>query len=90
MQTNIIGGMAGPGVLGECLIDPSVEGVLTMGRSVTGMENDKLWEFADGDLLNFSAKEGTEGVVKPPLLGGLQIVAKRLTGALAVYSLILS
>lgn len=61
--------MAGPGVLGECLIDPSVEGVLTMGRSVTGMENDKLREFADGDLLNFSAKEGTEGGVKPPLLG---------------------
>jgi hypothetical protein len=35
-------GMVGRGVLRECLLDPSVEGVLAVGRSPTGRRHAKL------------------------------------------------
>jgi uncharacterized protein YbjT (DUF2867 family) len=37
-------GMIGQGVLGECLLDPDVQLVLTVGRTRTGTQNPKLRE----------------------------------------------
>jgi uncharacterized protein YbjT (DUF2867 family) len=47
----------GQGVLRECLIDPAVESVVTVGRSPTGQKHAKLREIAHPDLMNFSAIE---------------------------------
>jgi uncharacterized protein YbjT (DUF2867 family) len=46
-------GMIGQGVLRECLIDPDVDRVLTVGRSVTGQYHAKLVEIAHKDLHDF-------------------------------------
>ena len=51
-------GMVGQGVLRECLLDPGVENVLTVGRSVTGQQHAKLHEIAQTDLSDLSAIEG--------------------------------
>ena len=51
-------GMIGQGVLRECLLDPDVESVLTIGRSVTGQQNAKLQEIAQANLFDLSAIEG--------------------------------
>jgi uncharacterized protein YbjT (DUF2867 family) len=51
-------GMVGQGVLRECLLDPDVESVLTIGRSVTGQQNAKLQEIAQTNLFDLSAIEG--------------------------------
>ena len=51
-------GMVGQGVLRECLLAPDVENVLTIGRSVTGQQHDKLHEIAQKDLTDLSAIEG--------------------------------
>src|SRR5580700_3949906 len=48
-------GMVGQGVLRECLADPGVEGVLTIGRRVTGQTHPKLREIALPDLTDYSA-----------------------------------
>ncbi len=50
-------GMVGQGVLIECLRDPDVTQVLTVGRSVTGQQNPKLREIAHKDFLDFSSIE---------------------------------
>jgi len=50
-------GMVGQGVLRECLLDPDVGIVLTVGRSATGRKHEKLRELVHGDLLDFSAVE---------------------------------
>jgi uncharacterized protein YbjT (DUF2867 family) len=50
-------GMIGQGVLRECLLDPDVGIVLTVGRSATGQKHEKLRELVHGDLLDFSAVE---------------------------------
>jgi uncharacterized protein YbjT (DUF2867 family) len=47
-------GMIGQGVLRECLIDPGVTRVLTIGRSVTGQKHEKLIEIAQSDLTDYS------------------------------------
>jgi hypothetical protein len=47
-------GMVGQGVLRECLLDPRVERVLSIGRGVTGQSNSKLREIVHGDFLDFS------------------------------------
>jgi uncharacterized protein YbjT (DUF2867 family) len=47
-------GMVGQGVLRECLVDPRVEQVLTIGRSVTGQRNEKLREIVRADLSDLS------------------------------------
>lgn len=49
--------MVGQGLLRECLLDPDVEAVLTIGRTPTGQKNAKLRELAHAGLLNFSAIE---------------------------------
>jgi uncharacterized protein YbjT (DUF2867 family) len=51
-------GMVGQGVLRECLLDPEVEAVLTVGRTPTGQKHEKLREVEHANLLDFSAIEG--------------------------------
>lgn len=50
-------GMVGQGVLRECLLDPEVDEVLSIGRSATGQAHPKLRELVQPDLLDFSAIE---------------------------------
>ena len=55
-------GMVGQGVLRECLHDPSVTQVLSIGRSATGQQHARLTEIIRGDFLDYSDIE--------PQLGG--------------------
>lgn len=50
-------GMVGEGVLHECLLDPDVQNVLSIGRSLTGQRHPKLRELVHTDFLDFSALE---------------------------------
>ncbi len=50
-------GMVGQGVLRECLLDPDVDRVLSIGRSATGQSDGKLREIVRTDLLDFPAIE---------------------------------
>jgi len=47
-------GMVGQGVLRECLLDPSVQLVATIGRTATGRQNSKLREIVQADLWNYA------------------------------------
>src|SRR3977135_1080986 len=56
-------GMVGQGVLRECLLDPSVERVLAVGRSPTGQTHAKLRELRHDNFVDFSAiQSGLPGV----------------------------
>ncbi len=48
-------GMVGQGALRECLLDPGVERVLTVGRSATGQKHEKLVELVVDDLTDYSS-----------------------------------
>jgi len=50
-------GMVGRGVLLECLHDPEVELVVTVGRTPTGVEDPKLREIVQPDMADFSGIE---------------------------------
>jgi len=50
-------GMVGQGVLRECLLDPDVEIVLSVGRNATGQRHPKLRELVHRDFLDFSPIE---------------------------------
>jgi uncharacterized protein YbjT (DUF2867 family) len=50
-------GMVGQGVLRECLLDPEVQNVLSIGRSVTGQHHQKLRELVHENFLDLSALE---------------------------------
>jgi len=50
-------GMVGQGVLRECLLDPEVHAVLSIGRSATGQTHAKLRELVHRDFLEFSTIE---------------------------------
>lgn len=50
-------GMVGQGVLRECLLDPDVETVLSVGRSATGQRHERLREIVHADLFDLSAVE---------------------------------
>ena len=50
-------GMVGQGVLRECLRDPQVERILTVGRSSTGASDPKLQELVLKDLYDYSGME---------------------------------
>jgi len=50
-------GMVGQGVLIECLRDPRVERVLSLGRSPSGRQDPKLSEQVHADLYDLSAVE---------------------------------
>jgi uncharacterized protein YbjT (DUF2867 family) len=47
-------GMVGQGVLRECLLDPDVESVLSIGRTATGKQNAKLREIVRKDMFNYA------------------------------------
>ncbi len=46
-------GMVGQGVLRECLIDPDVQLVQTVGRRVSGKTHPKIREIVHSDLWNY-------------------------------------
>ena len=48
-------GMIGQGVLRECLLDPGVQLVKTVGRIATGVQHPRLREVVHKDLLNYSS-----------------------------------
>ena len=50
-------GMVGQGALRECLLDPGVQLVKTVGRTATGVQNPKLQEVVQRDLWNYSSIE---------------------------------
>jgi uncharacterized protein YbjT (DUF2867 family) len=50
-------GMVGQGVLRECLRDPGVELVATVGRGTTGLQNPKLTEIQHADLAGYATIE---------------------------------
>ncbi len=50
-------GMVGRGVLLECLRDPDVELIVTLGRSATGIHDPKLQEILHRDLLDYTGME---------------------------------
>lgn len=50
-------GMVGQGVLRECLLDPDVELVQTIGRTATGESHPKLRDVVYQDLWNYSSIE---------------------------------
>ncbi|WNJ89026.1 NAD-dependent epimerase/dehydratase family protein [Bosea sp. 685] len=50
-------GMVGQGVLRECLLDPDVSEVVTIGRSATGQSHARLREIVHADLTDYTAIE---------------------------------
>src|ERR1035441_2470829 len=50
-------GMVGQGVLRECLLDPDVEAVLSVGRNATPLRHERLREIVHADLFDLSAIE---------------------------------
>lgn len=50
-------GMVGQGVLMECLRDPAVELVVTLGRTATGIHDGKLREIVHSNLLDYAGME---------------------------------
>ena len=50
-------GMIGGGALRECLEDPGIARVVTLGRSSAGRRHEKLSEISHADLLDYSAIE---------------------------------
>jgi uncharacterized protein YbjT (DUF2867 family) len=47
-------GMVGQGVLRECLLDESVQSVLSVGRNATGQHHQKLEELKHDDFMNLA------------------------------------
>ncbi len=50
-------GMVGQAVLGECLLDPDINLVQTIGRSATGLKHPKLREIVRPDLFDYTEIE---------------------------------
>src|SRR5271155_3043868 len=50
-------GMIGQGVLRECLLDPNVHLVETVGRTASGAQNPKLHEIVHQDLMHYTPIE---------------------------------
>jgi uncharacterized protein YbjT (DUF2867 family) len=50
-------GMVGQGVLRECLLDPAVEQILSIGRTPTGQQNAKLREIVHSNIADLSSIE---------------------------------
>ena len=50
-------GMVGQGVLRECLVDPNVQLLQTIGRTATSIQNPKLRQIVHPDLWNYSTIE---------------------------------
>src|SRR3954452_19823419 len=50
-------GMIGQGVVRECLLEPEVDAVQTVGRSATGVRDPKLREIVHADLFQYDLIE---------------------------------
>src|SRR6202158_4443696 len=50
-------GMVGQGALRECLLDPDVQVVQTVGRAPTGLQHPQLREIVRSDLLDYTENE---------------------------------
>jgi uncharacterized protein YbjT (DUF2867 family) len=50
-------GMVGQGVLKECLLDPEIDSILSIGRSSTGIEHPKFKGLNHQDLTNYEGVE---------------------------------
>ena len=50
-------GMVGQGVLRECLLDPDVRSILSIVRTATGQQHQKLRELVHADFYDYSAVE---------------------------------
>ena len=50
-------GMVGQGVLRECLLDPEIDAVQTVGRAATGVQHAKLREIVQPDLFHYEGIE---------------------------------
>ena len=50
-------GMVGQGVLRECLLDPEVQSVTTLGRSATSNRHPKLHQIVHSDLMEYASLE---------------------------------
>lgn len=50
-------GMVGQGVVRECLLDPGIESVVSVGRSPSGVRDPKFREVLTADLLNLEQAE---------------------------------
>jgi putative NADH-flavin reductase len=50
-------GMVGQGVLRECLLDPDVQVIQTVGRTATGVKHTKLKEVVQKDLYQYASIE---------------------------------
>ncbi len=50
-------GMVGQGVLRACLLDPDIDGILTVGRSATGVAHAKLRQLVRPDLMHYAEIE---------------------------------
>lgn len=59
MKVLVLGatGMIGRGVLRECLLDPAVDQVITVGRSPAGIRDPKLHEILSVDFQDYSSIE---------------------------------
>ena len=51
-------GMVGKGILRQCLIDPDVKSVLSIGRKSSGVSQPKLRDLARADMFDFKVNAG--------------------------------
>ena len=51
-------GMVGQGVLRQCILDPSVESVLCIGRKPSGVSHPKLRDLVRADMFDFTVSAG--------------------------------
>jgi len=51
-------GMVGQGVLRQCLLDPTVESVLSIGRKPSGVSHPKLRDLVRKDMIDFNVNYG--------------------------------
>ena len=64
-------GVVEPGVLRECLLDPEISLVVTLGRTSTGMTNPKLREITHEDMENYAGMETDLSDFDVPLCLGI-------------------
>src|ERR1700733_12209683 len=50
-------GMVGQGVMRECLLDPDMQSLLTIGRTATGVQHAKLREVVHSDAWHYDSVE---------------------------------
>ncbi len=51
-------GMVGKSVFRQCLLDPDIEAILSVGRKLSGVSHPKLRDMVRADMFDFSAKAG--------------------------------